>query len=150
MRLNAAVGTSTSTYQISWQAHSALDVWQAELRQQQRDVWRPVFAGQAGGCTVSVLARRTASKASAAFQACQRGLRVLQMQGKLSGAYFAVNSTCMTMTTGSTTLTLGCRCQRDCAAAHWFASVEVLSRGWPACVHKPGCACAAALRSSRV
>lgn len=150
MHLSAAVGTTTSTYQISWQAHSALDVWQAELHQQQRDVWRRVCAGQAGGCTVSVLARRTASKASAAFQACQRGLRVLQMQGGLSGAYFAVKSTCMTMIAIPTTLALGCRCQRDSAAAHQFASVQVLCRAWPACVHKRDCACAAALRSCRV
>ena len=86
MHPSAAVGATTSTYQVSWQAHSDLDVRQAVLHRQQRDFWRRVFAaGQAGGCTVSVLARRTACKASAAFQACQRGLRILQMQGNLSG-----------------------------------------------------------------
>ena len=87
-------------YQISWQAHSTLDDFRAALHRQLRDILRHVLAGQAGGCTVSVLARRTASKASAAFQACQRGLRILQMQGSLSGAYIAVNSMCMTLKTG--------------------------------------------------
>ena len=95
MHPSAAIGGTASTYQILWQAHSGLDVWQAVLHQQQRDVWRRVFAGQAGGSTVSVLACRTASKASAAFQACQRGLRVLHMQGSLSGASYAFNSTAL-------------------------------------------------------
>lgn len=94
MHPSGTMDTVSLMYKISWQAHSALDDCQAVGRQELRDIWRQVLAGQAGGCTVSVLARRAVSKASAAFQACQRGLRVLQMQGSLSGAYCLLSSWC--------------------------------------------------------
>ena len=133
----------TVTYEVSWQVICALDACQPVTHQQQRDVWRQAHAGgQAGACTVSVLAWRTASKALAAFQACERGLRFLQTQGGLSGAHSQVIASCTSMFCITLiaaclfpTPELGRRCWRNTAAAHGIASVSVLCSAWRVCMY---------------
>lgn len=79
-------------YEVVWRAHSTLDGALAATRPQQRDVWQWTPAGQA---ELRISFRRAGSQPAgrflAAFQACQRGLRLLQTQGSPSGAALLTN-----------------------------------------------------------
>ena len=85
-------GPHTMGYEVEWQAHGPIAVQLHARRRQQNSFWRWTHAGRAQMCPT--LSRCNAARASAVFQACQRGLRILQSRCTLPGAASACDALC--------------------------------------------------------